>query len=246
MRIMIFIWTIATAFIFACSSQNINNNKLDLIKRQYRDSVRYDRQISDITIDLSFYQVNDTGRIAEKINNNIKSTVFTKIGVPENTDSLNYQAYYNKIVDEYKELSQNFPNSATIGFEQQTRSEISCNNGNILSVYMESYLYTGGAHGMEYHEFLNFDPNTGDQIDIVSRLQNNSRFLTIAEKKLREKLNMDENDPWADHTFLKQFKLPQNIGITPEGYRLIYNSYEILPYSEGHTDLFIDFDEVRN
>ncbi|MFP4547197.1 MAG: PdaC/SigV domain-containing protein [Fidelibacterota bacterium] len=232
--------------VLACSSQYADNQTLKFVKRQYKESFQLKNKKNKIDIDLYFYQLSDSSRIAVKINNNIKSAVFSKMGLLEETDSLNYQTYYNNIVDEYKELSETFPNSATIGFQQKTTSEITYNANNILSVYLESYTYTGGAHGMEYLEFLNFDTKSGNRIDILSKVSNKNKFVEVAEEKLRKKLNMDDDDPWPEYTFLKQFELPKNIGMTSKGYQLIYNPYEILPYSEGATRLFIDFEEIKN
>ncbi len=230
----------------ACSSQYSDNQNFEFVKCQYKDIFQLKNQKNNVDINLNFYQLSDNSRIAEKINKNIRSAVFSKMGPLEDTDSLNYQTYYDRIVDEYKKLSETFPNSATLGFQQKTTSEITYNANDILTVYLESSTYTGGAHGMEYREFLNFDINSGNQIDILSKVSNKNKFVEVAEKKLRENLNMDDDDSWPEHTFLKQFKLPKNIGMTSKGYQLIYNPYEILPYSEGATKLFIDFEEIKN
>ena len=38
--------------------------------------------------------------------------------------------------------------------------------------------------------------------------------------------------------------LPENIGFSDEGVILLYNVYEIAPYSEGITEFTIPFEEV--
>ena len=97
---------------------------------------------------------------------------------------------------------------------------------------------------MEYREFLNFDAKTGEQIDLLQRIDSRQEFFRIAEQKLKDKLSIKPEEKLSDHTFMQQFQLPKNIGMTETGYHLIYNQYEILPYSEGHTELKISFDEL--
>jgi hypothetical protein len=40
------------------------------------------------------------------------------------------------------------------------------------------------------------------------------------------------------------FTLPENIGFDDDGLILLYNTYEIAPYSSGLTEIHIPFDEI--
>ncbi|MEZ5198860.1 MAG: RsiV family protein [Bacteroidales bacterium] len=72
-----------------------------------------------------------------------------------------------------------------------------------------------------------------------------SEFNKLVENKLRAKLRMGSQDNWADFTFLDQFILPANMGLTTEGLLLIYNEYEILSFADGITEIFLTMEELN-
>ena len=71
-------------------------------------------------------------------------------------------------------------------------------------------------------------------------------FEKFVEGKLRKELGMGKEDKWEDFTFIDEFSLPENIGMTEKGLRLVYNEYEILPYAEGMTVILIAHDELND
>jgi len=198
-----------------------------------------------IEIDLEYPKLDEWSNAAHKINQTITNSIFTKAGLEDITDTTSYKSFFNIAKTHYQQLKKNFQNSASIGMKQKTRGKISTFTESILSIYIETYIYTGGAHGMEYREYLNFDPVSGEQVDILNYVTNKEAFVYLAETKLREKLNMETYDEWSEHAFLQEFKFPKNIGMTDKSYILIYNQYELLSYSEGHTEIEIDFIELK-
>ena len=222
-----------------------NEHKSHFKMVQQKDSFGNSKENNQVEIDLEYPQLDEWSDATQKINQSITNSIFSKMGLSQVSDTTSYKSFFKKVKNEYNILVHDFPKTSSIGLKQKTRGEISTFSESILSVYLSTYVYTGGAHGMEYREFLNFDPISGEQVDLMNYIENKLAFVYFAETKLREKLDMRSYDNWSDHTFLQEFKLPKNIGMTDDGYRLIYNQYELLSYAEGHTEITISFKELK-
>ncbi|MNC30245.1 hypothetical protein D3C75_785240 [compost metagenome] len=55
-----------------------------------------------------------------------------------------------------------------------------------LSLYLQSYLYTGGAHGMPARVPLTFDLSTGDTLTLQQATGNNPDYAAIINKVVKE------------------------------------------------------------
>jgi len=237
----IFLLVMMTGLIF-CTDKPVSS-QYDLIEQAKTTDVS-DSTIG-VNIDLKYYQLIPKDAISLRINHSIDSTIYSKI-LTIDTLPCSFKNYYAAVLAEYEEMKKEFPNAATIGYEQFCRGKLPVVRDSVLSVFLSNYVFTGGAHGSEQREYLNFNRHTGRRIDILQTIANKDRFYEIAEAKLRRQLNMTPADKWADFTFIKNFQLPKNIGLTPEGYKLIYNQYELLSYADGHTEILILYKEIYN
>ena len=67
----------------------------------------------------------------------------------------------------------------------------------------------------------------------------------MIDKKLREQYRLGENEPLTDFGFFNDSIEPtNNFYIHPGGIGFFYNVYEIAPFSNGTTDLFIQWSEL--
>ena len=110
----------------------------------------------------------------------------------------------------------------------------------VISIALTSYQNTGGAHGILNISFLNFDVETGEPISNVDLFSDFSAFKAIAEQHFKKEIEGKESQYFKSDTFA----LPANIGFDDEGIFLLYNTYEIAPYSTGLTEIHIPFEEV--
>lgn len=116
-----------------------------------------------------------------------------------------------------------------------------------LSLEMNGYSYTGGAHGYYYTVLNTFDIATAESVllpDIVSdtaalRPLLEQAFLAVHRKEqpgveLAELL-LNPDAP---------LDLPANYCIVPEGVRFVYNPYEVSAYAVGQTDFVLTWKEL--
>lgn len=111
----------------------------------------------------------------------------------------------------------------------------------VVSIAMTSYTNTGGAHGMVVVSFLNFDVKTGNLIENDALINDLSAFKELAKTYFNQEIE-GKRDLYFEP---ENFTLPANIGFNDDGLILLYNSYEIAPYSTGLTEFTIPYETIE-
>lgn len=111
---------------------------------------------------------------------------------------------------------------------------------------IDTYIFTGGAHGMPYSEYLIFDTNTKKQVRLEDMLQSGKkpRFKALAYDAYKtwvktvdeDVINYEKNWP---------FMLSNNITLTDKGIDIQYQHYDIAPYAYGMPILSIPYSKLR-
>lgn len=111
---------------------------------------------------------------------------------------------------------------------------------------ISSYVFTGGAHGMPFSEYLIFDPNTKTQVKLDDMLIANKKTLFTAlaydayknwVKTIDEDVkNYEQNWP---------FMFDDNITLTDKGIDIRYQHYAISPYAYGMPILTIPYNKLN-
>ena len=120
---------------------------------------------------------------------------------------------------------------------------------NYLTLQLNGYTYTGGAHGLPQTAVQTFALPSGKPLGWADLVTDSLSLQTLAEQKFRqERANIFEPDEEGnpgfgfDDTFV--FKLPDQYGLVPQGLFLFYNYYEVTPYALGSTALIITHEEL--
>jgi len=162
-----------------------------------------------------------------------------EINIPKATGNKsiinNINSEINKTV-----IKTDFPESAQI-WEAQIDGEKLYQSPEIISIAITSYINTGGAHGNLNISFLNFNGETGNLITNNNLFKNIDAFKEIAKTYFNETIK--DKDILFDS---KKFVLPENIAYNEEGVVLLYNTYEIAPYSSGIIEFTIPFEKISN
>ena len=196
--------------------------------------------IIEINIPIAEGTIEVSEAINAAIENFIVSTIsFSEdslINVSLNEAMMKFDSVYIEFKDDFEEDS--------LVWEAFIDGEVTYQSSEITCIAINSYLNTGGAHGNTNISFLNFNSQTGKLLQNDDIIKNDD-FLKLAEKyfniELQEMLNENGFD---DYFFGDGFHLPENIGFSDEGVILLYNVYEIAPYSEGITEFTIPFEEA--
>jgi hypothetical protein len=229
-------------FLFSCSNT----------KQAKFEDVAFHKTIGDceneicVNIELEYLKMEGNSETAQNFNHLIEQFIFRKMTIADANKELTPDEYVGDVIEEFESFKTEFPDASTGGYEQTTNCKLTWSDEKLISVELLTSVYSGGAHPSYLDEFLNVDPKTGNAIDILGFITDKETFKAFVESKLRVKLGMGENDKWEDFTFIDKFTLPENIGMTENGLRLVYNEYEILPYSDGKTEILITNDELKD
>ncbi|MEA1786570.1 DUF4163 domain-containing protein [Arenibacter sp. GZD96] len=147
----------------------------------------------------------------------------------------------------FLELKKMYPDES-LGWEAQIVSTPSYEDQNVLSIKIDAYLFTGGAHGQSTTRFLNFDKKKGVQLSTWELFKESEGFLSYVEQKFRLQEGIPAGASINSTGFMFEeatFYLPETIGYTKKGIQLIYEQYEIASYADGPVSLVLPYKEVQ-
>ena len=196
-------------------------------------------------IELNIPKAEETNEVSKKINKVINDHIANMLSFSEEeTDTLSLDAAIKNFEKEYSSFKSDFEESALV-WEATFDGEVTYQSPEIITVAINSYLNTGGAHGNMNITLLNFDPLTGDILKFDDIISDKNILEKIAQEYFETATNTKASDGFGDYFFDEGFHLPANIGYNDEGLLLFYNVYEIASYAVGITEFTIPFNEVE-
>lgn len=110
---------------------------------------------------------------------------------------------------------------------------------------INTYVFTGGAHGMPYSEYLIFDQQSKKQIQLADMLQPNKkpRFKALAYDAYKKWVKTVDNDV-KNYEKNWPFTLSDNVTLTDKGVDIRYQHYSISPYAYGMPVLSIPYEKL--
>ncbi len=111
---------------------------------------------------------------------------------------------------------------------------------------INSYVFTGGAHGMPYSEYLTFDLNTKKQVTLDDMLIKGQkpRFEALAHEAYKTWVKTVADDV-SSYEKSWPFTLSDNVTLTDTGMNIRYQHYSIGPYAYGMPVLSIPYSQLQ-
>jgi len=231
---------IATIGIVGCNDEN----QLVLEPVQHTNSKCKD--CPDISI--TYPRVIENTQLGKTLNSGVEEEIIALLTFSDTLEVTSVEEAITSFTNGYEELKRVYPKEA-IDWEARIEAEVSFENNKIISIQMDSYLFTGGAHGYASTQFLNFDKEKGIEIDTDAFFKDLLEFRNYAETKFRKQEKIPNEAPINSTGFMFEqdtFYLPENIGLTPKGIVLLYNQYEVASYADGQIELLISYKEAKN
>ncbi|MBP1994068.1 PdaC/SigV domain-containing protein [Paenibacillus eucommiae] len=119
---------------------------------------------------------------------------------------------------------------------------VTYNENNKLSLYVDYYMYTGGAHGMTARVPYTFDLGTGELITLKEAAQGNANYVSIINKAINSQIaaaDLPLLEPFESIEPDREFYLKHN-GIT-----IYFSQYEYTPYAAGMPEFEIPFEAFK-
>lgn len=133
-------------------------------------------------------------------------------------------------------------------WQLETRADTVHSSAKALTVKVETYAYTGGAHPNSSLSFYTFDRKTGRMLTLDDMVEDTTALLGILEQTFRQQQKIGPNaNLEAEGYFLRDghFFLPANVGTTRNGLIFYYNPYEIAAYAVGPVEITIPYEKLN-
>lgn len=197
----------------------------------------------DAEISIIYPEATGDKQITAKINNAVENYISsTLLFSEEESKNAPLQKAITTFTENYSKFKTDFPESNQ-KWIASIEGEIVYQSPEIITISVNSYLDTGGAHGNDVITFLNFNAKTGETLGNSDILDLNDSLNILAEQYFKSEVITPENT-MSDYFFGEHFHLPANIGFSEEGVIFLYNVYEIASYAQGYTEFVIPFDEI--
>lgn len=121
--------------------------------------------------------------------------------------------------------------------------------GFLTSVWLKTYAFTGGAHGLTLSKCFNFDNRTGEQLPLAALVSDTTRLSELNREAFLQALSQRSltQEEINAYLFVKpdELPLPQNIGFDSTGVKMLYNPYEIAAYVFGQSEYTVPYDRAE-
>lgn len=185
--------------------------------------------------------------IDKAINTALKEELIYLLNFDEQQNATDINSAIESFITAYKNLKAEFAEEAT-PWEAAVTAGVSYEDDHLITIKMDSYLFTGGAHGYNTTHYLNFDKLKALELNTDELFTHMPDFESYAESKFRSQQNIPSKADINSTGFMFEtgsFYLPENIGYTKEGLQLFYEQYEIASYADGPIMLTFPFSELK-
>jgi len=230
---LIFI-TVICAF-FACEED---------VKIEFSDALIETSANADVSINYPKAEGNKV--VSELINSKLQNYIISQTNLSDDSlSNLTIDEAIKRFNSEFIKFKTDFPESSQ-KWEAFIDGEVTYRSPEVISIAINSYLDTGGAHGNTTIKFFNFNPQTGQDYSKTELINDIKGLSEIVSATLEEKLKSDSDDPMEDFFFGQDFQLPESLGFSDEGLIILYNPYEISSYSQGIIEFTIPYKDVSS
>lgn len=138
------------------------------------------------------------------------------------------------------------PQDAATGWQLTGETKLLDQRGDLATVQIDTYEFTGGAHGMPSTHWLNWDLSADKQLNLADILRpgQEQAFWKVAENA-HQRWMKEEADADDDFRQAWPFQKSSDFQITDDGLVLLYAPYAIGPYSMGMPQLTLPWDELK-
>ena len=215
-------------------------------KKTYKDCKETEEKCSYLKISYPVFSGSSAVEINKIIDAYIADSVFTVEG---NSNNKNLEGLAKTFFADYenalKDASPDFP----LVYALDINCSVVYNKPAALSLSIDYYINTGGAHPNSYARYFVFNPKSGRQIKLNDLFSNGfeEKLNKLIDKKYRELRNLKETDRLdgeKGYLFDNFIKYNDNFILTKEGVNFFYNNYEIAPYAVGPTELKFTYKEL--
>lgn len=185
--------------------------------------------------------------IVDSVKQHITKSFFGAGDYQINPDTL-LTKFETKYYSNYKDQNEDwYGNGASFNWQKTISMSVTFNSNYLVCFEYLKYAYTGGAHGMTNisHDIINLDNGNILTYNDIFMDGTEDTLSSILTQQLRKEYNVSDDVPLSKAGFFVDNVSPNhNIYINGNGIGFLYNSYEIAPYANGQTNIFLEFKDI--
>ena len=240
---------------FAC--QSAHHGPLHLERQHYvfGGSTRCDT-ISNTGIDVSvsYIQLKEDTEGARNINDSLRRIAITSVTewldqetVASHPDACqNLASAVSLLADDYESIRKDMGGLGGC-WELETTADTLHASSKALTVKMETYAYTGGAHPNSSLTYYTFDRETGRLLTLADMVSDTTALLGVLEREFRQHQKLLPLTSLEEQGYFLRdghFFLPANVGASRDGLVFYYNPYEIAAYAIGPIRITVPYEKL--
>lgn len=132
-------------------------------------------------------------------------------------------------------------------WELKTQADTTHVSADVLTVRLETYAYTGGAHPNSNQAFYMFDRETGQTLSLTDLVSDTTALLNVVEQTFRQQQKLLPQTNLEERGYFLRdgrFFLPANVGMSRTGMVFYYNPYEIASYALGPIEVTVPYHQL--
>ncbi|SHJ74040.1 protein of unknown function [Clostridium cavendishii DSM 21758] len=212
---------------FAIDDKSIDV-RVTVTSKEIKEDLTYIHQ--DVTYPV--VNINKYKEAQEKINKKIGGDI-ESWRVDLNKSAKQYENDYKDIQGEL------------IPFEIVSKYKVALNKDNILSIPVDYYQYTGGAHGLTIRNGYNFAVNTGTLLSLGDLFKDNYNYIKIINNNIKNQIAKNPEEYFDNGAVFKTIKVNQDFYLTEDALIIYFQLYEIAPYVGGIREFKIPYSEIK-
>lgn len=163
--------------------------------------------------------------------------------VLEDDDEITLDNAINGFIEMHQEVVTDMPDLPS-QYEVEVRDTLLFQDEKYLTLRLDGYSFTGGAHPNAFASIGTFDLETGELLELGDLVEDLEKLEVLAEEHFRKE-RADVFEEGFDFDEGWPFALTENVGLTTEGLFFCYVPYEVTPYVLGFTEFVIPFEKIE-
>jgi hypothetical protein len=207
-----------------------------------------------VDVQVSYFKLQEDTDAARKINDSLQQLAVGSItGWLDSTTVADHPEARTDLAkaatlfaDDYKTMTSDMGGLGGC-WELKTTADTLYASDKALTVRMETFAYTGGAHPNSNLAFFVFDRKTGRTLSLNDLVADTTALLSVVERAFRSQQQLMPNTNLEEHGYFLRdghFFLPANIGMGRKGMVFYYNPYEIAAYALGPIEVTVPYDQL--
>ncbi|MGL4109427.1 DUF3298 and DUF4163 domain-containing protein [Clostridium sp. LP20] len=131
-------------------------------------------------------------------------------------------------------------------YEAVSRYIVSNNDKDVLSMYIDYYQFTGGAHGITTRIPYTVEVKSGNILSLKDLFNESYNYKAIIDKEVRRQIALDKDKYFDGGEIFKGIKDNQSFYIEGDNIVIFFGQYEIAPYVAGIVEFRIPVTLFKN